>query len=221
MNPVLVFDLNGTLTDTASLDPFFVNLFGSADKRREWFTQMIELAMASSATGYYVPFSKFAESALQMLADRDGLSLIDEQRADLLDRVSRMPLFPDVEPGLKKLAEDGFRLAVLTNSALTSAESALERLGIAKNFERILSAEMAQCFKPFPQVYRAAARELKVTPGEMMMVAAHNWDTTGAIRAGCEAAFLTRPGEVLATTDPRPAVIASDLLDLPARLAAL
>ena len=80
--------------------------------------------------------------------------------------------------------------------------------------------EIAQCFKPFPQVYRAAARELKVTPSEMMMVAAHNWDTTGAIRAGCEAAFITRPEKCWPPLIPRPAVIASDLLDLAAKLEA-
>jgi 2-haloacid dehalogenase len=53
----------------------------------------------------------------------------------------------------------------------------------------------------------------------MMMIAAHNWDTTSAIRAGCQAAFVTRPGEVLSPTDPRPQIIAADLIDLAAKLA--
>ena len=34
LKPVLTFDLNGTLTDFSSLDPFFANLFGSAEERR-------------------------------------------------------------------------------------------------------------------------------------------------------------------------------------------
>jgi len=59
-----------------------------------------------------------------------------------------------------------------------------------------------------------AARELGIAPAEMMLVAAHAWDTTGAIRAGCQAAFIQRPGEVLDPLAPAPVVIARDLLDL-------
>jgi len=58
-----------------------------------------------------------------------------------------------------------------------------------------------------------AARELGIAPAEMMLVAAHAWDTS-AIRAGCQAAFIQRPGEVLDPLAPAPVVIARDLLDL-------
>jgi 2-haloacid dehalogenase len=31
----------------------------------------------------------------------------------------------------------------------------------------------------------------------MLMVAAHAWDITGALSAGCKAAFVQRPGKAL------------------------
>jgi 2-haloacid dehalogenase len=43
------------------------------------------------------------------------------------------------------------------------------------------------------------------------MIAAHAWDVHGALRAGCTAAFLTRPGHALFPAGPRPDIVAADL----------
>ena len=40
--------------------------------------------------------------------------------------------------------------------------------------------------------------------GEMMMVAAHAWDITGAAAAGCRTAFIARPGKVLNPAGSQP-----------------
>jgi 2-haloacid dehalogenase len=52
----------------------------------------------------------------------------------------------------------------------------------------------------------------------MMLVAAHSWDTTGAIRAGCDAAFIERPGEALDASGPTPRIIAKDFEHLAEQL---
>ncbi len=218
MKPVLAFDLHGTLTDTAALNPYFVRVFGDAARTGEWFSQMVNLAMATSMTGVFVAYPTLALAALQMVADRSGVPLTDSERTELTERVRNLPLFPDVKAGLQQVASAGYRMALLTNTPQGADETTLEHLGIGDFFEKVLSVEMMQCYKPAPQVYLAAAEALSVSPSDMMMVTAHNIDTTGAIRAGCQAAFITRPGEVLAPTDPRPAVVASDLLDLVAKL---
>lgn len=56
-----------------------------------------------------------------------------------------------------------------------------------------------------------AARELGKVPADLWMVAAHNWDTTGAMSAGWNAAFVQRPGMVLGPLDKTPQVIGKDL----------
>ena len=220
MKPVLAFDLHGTLTDTAALNPYFTRVFGTAAKTGEWFSQMVNLAMATSMTGVFVAYPTLALAALQMVADRSGVPLTDAQRTELTEDVRNLPLFPDVQMGLQQIASTGYRIALLTNTPQAADEATLEHLGIACFFEKVLSVEMMQCYKPAPQVYRAAAEALSISPGDMMMVTAHNIDTTGAIRAGCQAAFITRPGEVLSPTDPMPEILAKDLLDLAAQLRA-
>jgi 2-haloacid dehalogenase len=218
MKPVLVFDLNGTLTDLSQLDALFEQAFGAAALRREWFTELIQLAMASTITGYHAEFSKLASAALETIARREGKPLDEARRSAILQAARQVPVFADVVPGLEQLRKAGFRLVLLTNSGRETAESTLSAAGIRAQFEKVLSVDGVQKYKPAAEVYRMAARELGVGVTSIMMVAAHAWDTTGAIRAGCEAAFLERPGEVLGPLDPRPRVIARDLHDLAAQL---
>ncbi len=218
MKPILTFDLNGTITDTGALDPLFASAFGSAERRHEWYMQLIELAMACTARGQFIEFSKLSEAAIYMLAERYHVSLTGEQSTASMDRIRSLPPFPEVKGALEKLRANGYRLVVLTNSSLRGGESTLQSGGIAEYFERVLSVEMVKIYKPWPRVYQAAARELGVATSDLMMVAAHNWDTVGAMRAGCRGAFITRPGEVLSPTDPRPEIIARDFLDLAAQL---
>lgn len=218
--PVLAFDMNGTLLDLSVLDPLFQRAFGATERRREWFMQMLQLAMATSLTGYYTDFSSLGRSALEMVAGRHGVELTDKVRETILGMVRRLPAFPDVAPGLARLKHAGYRLMVLTNSPSSSAEESLAEADLRGYFEAVLSVESVQRYKPAPEVYRLAATKLGVSPSELMLVAAHGWDTTGAIRAGCRAAFISRPGAVLDPAGPRPDILARDMEELAGRLIA-
>src|SRR5271165_2162522 len=148
MKPILTFDLNGTLTDTGALDALFASAFGSAERRREWYMQLIELAMNCTATGQFIEFSKLSEAAIHMLAERYSVSLTQAQSAALTDRIRSLPPFPEVKSALETLRGNGYRLVVLTNSSQRGAELTLESGGIAEYFERVLSVETVQTYKP-------------------------------------------------------------------------
>ena len=55
---------------------------------------------------------------------------------------------------------------------------------------------------------------MNVEPGQIWFVSAHDWDVTGALRAGCAAAFIARPGQVMNPFGPQPDVKGSDLSDV-------
>src|SRR5206468_4586120 len=73
-------------------------------------------------------------------------------------------------------------------------------------------------YKPSAEVYRYVSKEAGVEIGGLMMVAAHAWDTTGALRAGAHAAFVRRPQQVLDPVSPKPDLEVSDMEDLAAQL---
>jgi hypothetical protein len=60
----------------------------------------------------------------------------------------------------------------------------LKHSGLADYFEAAISVEEIKRFKPHRSVYEHAANRLKVTAGELCLVAAHAWDVFGAINAG-------------------------------------
>ena len=62
-------------------------------------------------------------------------------------------------------------------------------------FQRLISAEDFQHYKPDPEIYLGAAAKLGLQPDEVMMVAAHKADLRAAQSAGLRTAFVERPLE--------------------------
>lgn len=68
--------------------------------------------------------------------------------------------------------------------------------------------------KPAPEPYRMVATELGVPVDRLRMIAAHAWDVGGALRAGCAAAFIGRPGKAAFPLFPKPDVVGNDLREV-------
>jgi 2-haloacid dehalogenase len=58
------------------------------------------------------------------------------------------------------------------------------------------------------------ADRLGVAIGDLRLIAAHAWDIAGALRVGCAAAFVARPGMVLDPLVERPDAVGADLLEV-------
>jgi 2-haloacid dehalogenase len=113
-----------------------------------------------------------------------------------------MPAYPDVEAGLRALAADGHRLAVLTNSARRIAERHLAAAGLLDRFEAVIGADEARVYKPAVDAYESALERLRTEPSGSWLVAAHDWDVIGARGAGLQTAFVDRGGPPPATMQP-------------------
>lgn len=211
MARVCVFDVNETLLDLGALDPHFERVFGDAGVRRLWFQQLLQSAMVATITGAYSDFGTIGGGALEMTAARRGVTVSDEDRARILNGMRELPPHPEVEEALSRLRGAGLRMAALTNSTQEVAEAQIENSALGGYFERVLSADTVGRLKPAPEPYLMAAESLGVAPGEVRLVAAHAWDVAGALRAGCAAAFVARPGMVLDPLVGTPDVVGADL----------
>lgn len=220
MSPIYVFDVNETLLDLRILDPLFAETFGDATARREWFAQMLQLAFVSTITNEYRDFGALGAAALEMLASRRGVSLQRERQTALLGGLRQLPPHPEVPASLKCLREAGLCLVSLTNSTLAVSQAQLSYAGLESYFERQFSADTVRRLKPAPEPYQMVARELGVSLADLCLVAAHTWDIAGALKAGCSAAFLARPGVVLDPLAARPAFVGADLQEIADQLLA-
>ena len=221
MRRVQVFDVNETLLDLAALDPHFQRIFGDAGLRRAWFEQMVQSALVATVTGAYSQFGAIGTAALEMTAERAGVRLREQDREAVLGQVRALPAHPEVPGALRRLREAGLRLAALTNSTEQVARAQLGHAGLVDAFEVVLSADSVERLKPAPEPYLMAAERLGVAVGEVRLVAAHAWDVAGAVRAGCAAAFVARPGRVLDPLVERPEVVGADLAEVAERILAV
>jgi 2-haloacid dehalogenase len=211
MQEVVVFDVNETLLNLAALDPHFERAFGDASVQRQWFAQVLQSALVVTVIDRYVDFGIIGAAALEMTAARRGVSLSASDRAAILGGMLTLPPHPEVPESLARLRTAGTRLATLTNSTAMVAEAQLANAGLIDNFDQVLSVDAVRQFKPAAAAYRMAARKLGVTANDLRLVAAHDWDVAGALRAGWAAAFVARPGMVLGPLGERPDIVGRDL----------
>ena len=220
MAGVIVFDVNETLLDLKALDPHFERIFGNKAVRGQWFAQLLRLSMVATITDTYHDFGALAGDALDMIALREGLTLANEERTQILKAIGSLPPHPEVPECLEMLQHAGFRLATLTNSPPQTLEAQMQHAGLHPYFERLLSVDAVRQFKPAHATYEYAAQELGVAVTDIRLVAAHDWDIAGAMHAGCAAAFVARPGQVLGSLQAKPDIIGADLTEVARQIVA-
>lgn len=218
MPTVIALDVNETLLDLRALDPLFARFFGDAGLRPPWFAQMLQLAFVGGLTGAYVDFTTAQHAALRMLAERTGTSLSDESAAAIVDGMSALPPHPEVPAALSELRSAGVTMVALTNSVQTVAEAQLTHAGLREQFDAVISADSVGQLKPAPAPYQAVAAQFGVDVADVRLVAAHAWDISGALAAGCRAALVRRPGVVASPLGPQPDIVGADVAEVVGRI---
>ncbi len=214
MATIIAFDVNETLLDLRSLDPYFEELLGSAALRPQWFAQMLQLSFVGGLTGHYVDFTTAQKAALRMVVARQGKSVSDQVVDALVEQMTLLPPHREVPNALAELAATELTVVALVNSVQSVGESQLVNAGVRHHFDRVISADSVRSLKPAPKPYLAVASAYGTDVSEVRVVAAHSWDVTGALSAGCRAAFVARPGMVLSPIGPRPDIVAKDIADV-------
>ena len=122
-----------------------------------------------------------------------GITGLSEAEADALNRAwHRLRPWPDAVAGLTRLKRK-FIIAPLSNGNISLMTDMAKHAGLP--WDCILGAELARHYKPDREVYQSAADILDLTPGEIMMVAAHSGDLRAAKEVGLRTAFVARPLE--------------------------
>lgn len=164
--PALIFDLDGTLVDTApdllgatnavlldqgrrTVDPATMRHMVGFGAR-----SLIEQAMA--ATGTPVEPSRLP-------------ALVDIFLAHYRDHIADQSVaFPGVEDTLERLASEGRRLGVLTNKPQEMADLLLRELNLQRFFPVVYGAGRMSYVKPDARIFHDVVRELGGEPGIMI-----------------------------------------------------
>lgn len=174
----ILFDMDGVLIDAKDWHYEALNkalgLFGLEISRYDHLTTFdglptkVKLQMLSRR--YYLPIQlhPFINAVKQSYTE------------DLI--VQRChPMFHH-EYALSKLHKQGYKIAVCSNSMRKTIELMMERSGLAKYIDLIVSNEDVKRTKPDPEMYLTAMSRLDVKPNECIVVE----DNPNGIRAGKE-----------------------------------
>ena len=184
----VLLDVNETLLDLSGLQPAFASI-GLPDAQPLWFARTLRNGFALAAANDCRPFTDVARAALVSL---DPMRLKPKDADAILDAFTRLQPHPDVEPGLRSLADAGIPAITLTVGDAETVARIFDAHGLGDLVTGHLSAADFGRWKPAPAPYLAGCLALGLPPGHVTMVAAHSWDLHGARRAGLRTAWITR-----------------------------
>ena len=182
--PVIAFDLDGTLVDTA---PDLIATLNIVFAEQNVPPVPYEAARAMIGGGVKVLLERglAAQDIPFTPADLDRLygGYLERYAAHIADR-SRP--FPGLEAALDRLAHRGFRFAVCTNKLEWLSVRLLEALDLSRRFAAICGQDTFGIAKPDPEMLRRTIRQAGGDPACAVMVGDSGNDIDTARAAGVQ-----------------------------------
>jgi 2-haloacid dehalogenase len=200
----LIFDVFGTVVDwrtgVAQQAEAFLARHGIAadptafaDAWRAKYQPALE-RVRSGARGY-VPLDILHRENLEAVLVDLGIDvpIAPSELAEFARAWEKLPPWPDSVPGLTSLKARHV-IAPCSNGSIAMMTWLAKYAGLP--WDAILGADIAQAYKPQPEVYLKSAAALGLAPHDVMMVAAHNKDLFAAREQGFRTGFVIRPREL-------------------------
>ena len=197
---VLLFDVFGTLVDwRSSMIELAATAAGRARPRADWAGIIDDwrrayqpaLDRVRQGAAWRDLDSLQRETLSRVLAER-GLSLPATARESLVRGWRQLRAWPDSREGLNRLRRT-YVTATLSNGHVALLADLLKFAGL--RVDAVLSAQLADSYKPDPKVYLTALDLLDCRPQDAGMVVAHPSDLRAAAAVGLRPIFVRRPLE--------------------------
>jgi 2-haloacid dehalogenase len=198
----LVFDVFGTVVDWRAsvireLEEFgrakgiAADWTGFADDWRAGYQPAMDRVRKGEVP--WTVLDDLHRATLETLLEKYRIAGVTEaDKVHLTKAWHRLSPWPDAVPGLARLKRK-YIIGTLSNGNVALMLNLAKHAGLP--WDMIFGAELVQRYKPDPRTYQAVPKLLRVTPGEVMLVAAHNGDLVAAGREGLKTAFVARPTE--------------------------
>jgi 2-haloacid dehalogenase len=217
----VVFDLYGTLLaiDTMRMHVAAAGVAEPGPFVDDWRRKQLEYAFLTTLANAYRDFDELTADALAFTCAQRNVDFTAATQRALTNAWRTLPAYGDVANALDTLAEQNIPLAVLTNGTPSSANTALEHVGVRALLTDVLSVESVRAYKPDPRVYALATARFACAPREIVFVSSNAWDAWGAATFGFRVAWCNRAGNATEVLSPAPEATLAGLHELPAFVA--
>jgi HAD superfamily hydrolase (TIGR01509 family) len=190
MKKLIIFDLDGVIVEAKNIHYEALNKALGKKYSIEWNEHLsIYDGLKTS-------------QKLEMLTERKGLPKEnyekiweDKQKYTALE-LSNLAESEELKDCMRKLSEDGYKLAVCSNSIRKTILIVLSKLGIIGYFDIILSNEDVSNSKPHPEIYWSAMSKLGFLPEETLIIEDSPYGLLAAARSRAEILRVDSPADV-------------------------
>ena len=211
-----VFDAYGTLFDftsaaVAERDELGLDWPALSDL---WRQKQLQYTWLRGLAGHHADFWQVTGDALDfslatLKLEHPGL------RQRLMDQYLRLNTYPEVDRMLRRLKEDGMKLAILSNGTPAMLASLVRNSGLDEVFDAVLSVEEVGVFKPHPSVYALATQRLELAPEDICFLSSNGWDAFSAKAFGFRVLWCNRFAQAAERIPATPDGEIGDLCSLP------
>jgi len=204
------FDCYGTLIDWyGGIRGVFARVWPEADadrllRRHNAIEPLVQ-------EGRSLAYREVGARTLRAIAAVEGLPLQRSDEYAFADTLPDWPAFPEVPPALRQLRENGWRLAILSNTDPDLLAASLEQIGVPVDLR--ITAKEAGSYKPAPGHWQHFFKETQADPRRHVHVGASAFhDLAPANELGLTAVWINRLAE---TSDIPRAAELTNLSGLP------
>ena len=218
-SPLIVFDLDGTLVDTA---PDLVGALNFVLQREG--LPLVPVASARTMIG--AGARKLIERGLEIEGRAMSVADIDRLTVDFIayyrDHIADASLpFDGLHASLDNLEEQGFRFAVCTNKLEGLSKLLLAKLEMTGRFAAICGADTFGVSKPDPTILRQTVAQAGGDMSRAIMVGDSGPDVGVARRAGVPVIGVTFGYTETPIAELKPDVVIGHMRELPDAIASL
>jgi phosphoglycolate phosphatase len=182
LSPILVFDLDGTLADTAPDLIATLNVLLAREGLPPHTNDVARVMVGAGAralieSGFSAGGATLSQDRIQPLVD-DFLAHYEQHLAD------ETRLFPGAQEALGRFKDAGFNLAICTNKTERLAKLLLELLDVAPMFQAICGRETFAMSKPDGRTLLSTIALAGGDPSRAVMVGDSKTDIDTARNAG-------------------------------------
>ncbi len=178
----ILFDLDGVLCNSEPLryksyQVLFESEFGKKIPDR-LMKERVGISVEANFD-FYLNYTNVRYSDVYYLIRKRDQILIDIIKKEVIRDDELVDL-------IINLKESGKSLGLVSNSGRNYIKLVLDQLGILDKFDAIISGQQLKIYKPNPEIYRLALKEINLKPGDVFIVE----DTNSGIRAATDAGIL-------------------------------
>lgn len=166
MLKAIIFDMDGVLINT---EPFHYELWKDTFANHGLQIDYDHYKGCIGSTAAYLMDIIYEEYGVDF---RGNTAIVEEQKALKAQRVKEhgIPRIEGVPQMLRKVAAEGYQMAVASSSPQYYIQLAIKQLGVSDCFNVLVSGEGVENPKPAPDVFLKAASVLEVLPEECLVV---------------------------------------------------